>query len=206
MPLTVLDIVVIVVVLISALLAMVRGFVREVLSIASWLIAVAAAYYFYKPLLPVVKPYIQSGTVAIIVSAAVIFFVALIVASYITTKIADFVIDSRVGAIDRMLGFLFGAARGILLIVIALLFFNWLVQNPPDWVANARSKPMLDNLGGALVAVLPADLEAMLQNHLGHPVAPTTSPDTTGSASPGGPSYSPNNQQTLDTLIQNSGN
>ena len=81
MPLTVLDVVVIVVVLISAILAMVRGFVREVLSVASWVAAAAAAYFFYKPLIPLVQPYVESGTVATIVSAAVIFFVALILAS-----------------------------------------------------------------------------------------------------------------------------
>ena len=140
MPLTILDIVVIVVVLVSATLAMVRGFVREVLSVASWLAAVAAAYFLYKPIVPLVKPYIESGTVATIVAAAAIFFIALIVASYITTKISDFVIDSRVGAIDRGLGFLFGAARGLLLLVIALLFFNWLVTPPPAWVAKRATR------------------------------------------------------------------
>ena len=147
MPITVLDVIVIVVVLISAILAMVRGFVREVLSVASWVAAAAAAYFFYKPVVPLVQPYIASTTVATIVAAAAIFFIALIVASYITMKISDFVIDSRVGAIDRALGFLFGAARGVLLLVIALLFFNWLVPKPPPWVMPAQTKPMLDDLG-----------------------------------------------------------
>ena len=67
MPLTVLDVIVIVVVLISAVLAMVRGFVREVLSVASWVAAAAAAYFLYKPVLPLVQPYIDSNTVATIV-------------------------------------------------------------------------------------------------------------------------------------------
>jgi len=56
-----------------------------------------------------------------VVAAAAIFFIALIVATYITMRVSDLVIDSRVGAFDRALGFLFGAARGILLLVIALL-------------------------------------------------------------------------------------
>ena len=207
MPLSILDIVVIVVVLISAILAMVRGFVREVLSIASWLAAVGAAYFLYKPLVPLVKPYIESGTVAIIVAAAVIFFIALIVASYVTTKIADFVIDSRVGAVDRALGFVFGAARGLLLIVIALLFFNWLVQTPPAWVADARSKPILDSLGGKLMAVLPADLEAALQNRFNHrEVAPTSTPPDAAGGAASEPAYPAGTQQNLDTLIQNSNN
>ena len=46
-------------------------------------------------------------------------------------RIADFIIDSRIGALDRTLGFLFGAARGILLVVVAMLFFNWLVPAEP---------------------------------------------------------------------------
>ena len=128
MPVTILDVIVVVVVLISAILAMVRGFVREVLSVASWVAAAAAAYFFYPHVLPLVQPYFDSNTVATIVAAAAIFFVALIVASYITMKISDFVIDSRVGAIDRVLGFVFGAVRGLLLMIVAVWFFDLLVQ------------------------------------------------------------------------------
>ena len=93
MPVTVLDVIVIVVVLISAGLAMVRGFVREVLSVASWVAAAAAAYYFYKSLLPLVEPYFDNRTIAIIVSAAVIFFVALIIASATAARAASIAVS-----------------------------------------------------------------------------------------------------------------
>jgi membrane protein required for colicin V production len=166
MPVTVLDIVVIVVVLISAILAMVRGFVREVLSVASWVAAAAAAYLFYKPLVPLVQPYFSSKTVGVIVSAAAIFFVALIVASYVTMKISDFVIDSRIGAIDRALGFVFGAVRGLLLLVVAFSFFTWLVNPPPPWVTSAKTGPLLASLGEQLKAALPPDLEEAITKRL----------------------------------------
>jgi membrane protein required for colicin V production len=211
MPITILDLIVIVVVLVSATLAMVRGFVREVLSVASWLAAVAAAYLLYKPLVPMVKQYTESTTVATIIAASVIFFIALIVASYITTKISDFVIDSRVGAFDRALGFVFGAARGILLLTIALLFFSWLVQTPPTWVTNARSAPLLTDLGERLKAALPDDIEAALLNRLRHndqgPAGGTdTAPsDDSSSAAPApDTTYGSDTRQNLDTLIQNS--
>jgi membrane protein required for colicin V production len=159
-----------------------------------------------------VKPYIESGTVATIIAAAVIFFIALIVASYITTKISDFVIDSRVGALDRGLGFLFGAARGLLLLVIALLFFSWLVQAPPSWVANARSKPLLTNLGDKLMAALPDDVEAALlkrfrNNNSDAPANGTDAPpaDDGAAAPPPDTTYGTDTRQNLDTLIQNSG-
>jgi len=178
MPVTVLDIIVLVVVLISAVLAMVRGFVREVLSVASWVAAAAAAYFLYKPVMPLVAPYVDSKTVQIIISAASIFFVALIVASYITMKISDFVIDSRVGAVDRAFGFIFGAVRGVLLLVIALIFFDWLVPNPPAWVAEARTKPVLDDIGQRIMAALPEDAEAAIMKRL------KGEPDTSEDASP----------------------
>ena len=212
MPLTILDLIVIVVVLISATLAMVRGFVREVLSVASWLAAVAAAYFLYKPVVPFVKPYIESGTVATIIAAAAIFFLALIVASYITTKISDYVIDSRVGALDRGLGFLFGAARGLLLLVIALLFFSWLVQTPPSWVANAKTKPILTDLGDKLMAALPDDVEAALlkrfrDNDTEGPAGGEAAPpgEDAPAAAPPNAAYGNGTRQNLDNLIENSG-
>lgn len=165
MPITIFDGIVIGVVLFSAVLAMVRGFSREVLSIASWAGAVAAAYYLYPILVPYVKNYTSDDRIAIAGSAGVIFLIALIVISFITTRIADFIIDSRIGALDRTLGFLFGAARGILLLVVAVAFWNWLVdvKHRPDWVNNAKTKPFLDGLVGKLEAVLPEDIEPQIR-------------------------------------------
>jgi len=168
MPITILDGIVIGVALFSAVLAMVRGFSREVLSVASWVGAAAAAYFLYPVLLPYAKDYTTSDTVAMAGSAGAVFLVALIVISFITMRIADFIIDSRIGALDRTLGFLFGAARGILLVVVAMLFFNWLVapQQQPSWVTTAKSKPLLDNLGARLIALLPEDADATIIDRL----------------------------------------
>lgn len=160
MPITLLDGILIGFTLVSAVLAMVRGFSREILSIASWAAAAAAAYFFYPVVLPYVTPYIDNAQIALAAAAAIVFFVALIVVSVITMKVADFIIDSRVGALDRTLGFVYGAARGILVIAVALLFFNWLVgENRPNWVAQAKSLPLLEGIGERLQALLPDDPE-----------------------------------------------
>ena len=128
----------------------------------------AAAYFLYPYLLPYAKNYTSSDTVAMIGSAGVVFLIALIIVSFITMRIADFIIDSRIGALDRTLGFLFGAARGVLLVVVAMLFFNWLVapQQQPVWVTTAKSKPLLDNLGGKLIALLPENADATILDRL----------------------------------------
>jgi membrane protein required for colicin V production len=154
-----LDLGLIVIVLVSALLSMLRGFTREVLAIASWGIAAAAAYYFYPAGVPYLKPYIPKESVLPYASATIIFLVTLIIVSIITVKISDAILDSKVGALDRSLGFLFGAARGLLLCVVAFLFFNWLVppKSQPEWVKNAKTRPLLQNSGEQLMALLPDD-------------------------------------------------
>ncbi len=168
MPITLLDGIVLGVALFSAVLAMVRGFSREVLSVASWAGSAYAAYKLYPFVLPYAQQYTSSKTVALAGSAGVVFLVALILLSYITMKIADFIIDSRIGALDRTLGFLFGAARGVLIVVVAMMFFNWLVEptKRPDWINNAKSKPLIDNLGNKLIAMLPDNIDATLLERL----------------------------------------
>lgn len=160
MPITILDGILIAITLFSAVLAMVRGFSREVLSVASWIAAALAALFLHQLLLPYISNYIKNDTIALIVAALIIFLVALIVVSYITMRISDFIIDSRIGALDRTLGFVFGSARGILIVVVGMLFFGWLVQpkDQPVWISTAKSKPVLDNLGEQLVNSIPEDL------------------------------------------------
>lgn len=173
MPITLLDIIVLSVMLISGLLAMVRGFLREVLSILSWAVAAGATVYFYKSALPIVKQYISQDSAALAVTVALLFLGTLLIASIVTARISDLVLDSRIGALDRTLGFAFGLARGLLLMVIALLFFNWLVppEKQPPWVANAKSLPAITKAGEWLKAQLPEDPENTILSKLKKPPA-----------------------------------
>ena len=155
-----LDLGVLAIVLVSAILAMLRGFTREVLAIASWIAAAFAAYYLYPYLLPYVKPYVSKEPWASIASATAIFFVALVVVSIITVNLSDAILDSRVGALDRSLGFLFGVARGFILCVIAYVFFSMLdpLDKQPGWMREAKSRPLLQSVGDDMTAMLPHDL------------------------------------------------
>ena len=155
-----LDLAVLGIVLISAILSMVRGFTREVLAIASWAAAAVAAYFLHPHVMPYLEPYIQKDQVRQIAAIAIVFFVVLILVSIITVRLSDAILDSKVGALDRTLGFLFGAARGFLLAVVAFLFFNWLVpKTQPEWVSNARLRPLLQMAGDDLIGLLPPDAE-----------------------------------------------
>jgi membrane protein required for colicin V production len=165
MPVTLLDIILLLVMLVSALLAMVRGFMREVLSIASWAAAALLTVYAYPKLLPTAKQYINHDALAAAAVIAGVFLGTLLIVSVITIKISDMILDSRVGALDRTLGFLFGLARGLVIVVVAFLFFAWLVpdKSQPEWVRNAKSKVVLQSTGQALMSMLPDDPEGYLR-------------------------------------------
>src|SRR6201995_2994842 len=161
MPITILDLILLGVMLISGLLAMVRGFMREILSIAAWGTAALVTLYSFNKLLPTAKTYFNNDTVASVVVVAGVFVGTLIVVSVITVRISDMILDSRIGALDRTLGFLFGLARGLLIVVVAFLFFIWLMPDKqrPDWVSNAKSRVVLQGTGDWLMSLLPDDPE-----------------------------------------------
>lgn len=190
LPISILDLVVIAVVVVSALLASVRGFTREVLAIAAWAAAAAAAWVFHPLLLPRVKDYVSNPNIALAIAIGAVFIVVLIIVSIITVKISDFILDSRIGALDRTLGFLFGAGRGFLICVIGWVFLAWLVQGKlPEWATTARARPMLENTGNAIMAMLPDPdgMMAQFRKRVGQdgtppadPNAPATPPPTPG--------------------------
>ena len=109
MPITLLDIILLVVMLISGLLAMIRGFMREILSIAAWVVAALATLYAY-PQAPAARQAIfqQRHRRDRRRRSAACSCCTLLIVSIITVRISDMVLDSRVGALDRTLGFLFG--------------------------------------------------------------------------------------------------
>jgi membrane protein required for colicin V production len=164
MPFPILDLVVLGVVLISALLAAVRGFTREVLAIVAWVVAAAAAWYLHPMALPLVQQYVSNGTVALAATIGAIFVVTLIVVSIITVQISDLILDSRIGALDRTLGLAFGAARGFLICVIGWAFLGWLLQGKePEWATASRTRPAMENTRDNIIAMLPENAEALLQ-------------------------------------------
>jgi membrane protein required for colicin V production len=165
-----LDIFLIVVMLISGLLAMVRGFMREVLSIVAWVAAAGAAFYLFPRLLPYATQYFGGWNEWLVKGLVVggVFLATLIIVSIFTVKLSDKILDSRIGALDRSLGFLFGLARGLIIVVVAFVFFNWLVpqKSQPEAIKNARSRVVLQGTGDWLESLLPENLDTYITNIL----------------------------------------
>jgi membrane protein required for colicin V production len=184
LPVSLLDLMVIGIVLISGLLASVRGFAREVLAIGSWVAAAIAAYALHPKVLGYLEPHIANHQVAIAAAIAIVFLGVLVIATMLTVKLSDIILDSSIGTLDRTLGFLFGAARGFLIAAIAFLFFDKLVgeKQYPDWIRDAKLRPFLKDSGDQIMGLLPTD-PGFLDRLKAKAAGSDTSNGTTGDAS-----------------------
>ena len=171
-PLTYLDVGLIAVAALSGLLAMYRGFTREVLSILSWVAGAGATGYFVYASRPdgsfrqqVELLGKQFGAPAIVVQiavGAVIFLVVLTIVHLITTRISDSVLDSQVGMIDRILGCAFGTVRGFVLVLIPFMFYQEFFPEKDKqfvWVKESKSLGMLESSAKTLRPVLERVIE-----------------------------------------------
>lgn len=166
---TLLDAAVLAIALISGLLAMYRGFSREVLSIASWVAAAGAAAWFViyrKADAESIASQlgIPSVQIAQIGAGALIFLITLIVVHLVTSRISDYVLDSRIGMIDRMLGFVFGLGRAFVLVLIPYMGLAAAVEKPeqhPEWVRNAWSMQFIRPAGDSLAVYLKTRVDSI---------------------------------------------
>jgi membrane protein required for colicin V production len=147
---TLIDAVVAAVIFISAILAYSRGFVREAMAIAGWIVAAVLAFVFAataEPLIrqiPVVGDFLgDSCELSMIAAFAAVFALGLVVASLFTPLFSSLVQRSALGGLDQGLGFLFGVARGVLLVAIAFIVY--------DRAMAQAAVPMVDNSRSALV-------------------------------------------------------
>jgi membrane protein required for colicin V production len=214
MPLTLLDFILLGIMLVSGLLALARGFTREVLSLVAWGAAAIAAYVAIKQpsLVEFAKtsvPYLEKEILAQIAVGAVAFLLVLIIVSIISVKISDYVVDSAAGSFDRTLGFIFGVVRGFVFVAIAYLFYGWLMpfDKQEPWVRNAYSLPMVKSAGEALLSFMPPDIAETLSNTalLKDPEQTSGGPDAPQPPEPPESGYKTNEDQGLENLIQGTG-
>ncbi|MEO5620359.1 MAG: CvpA family protein [Cypionkella sp.] len=154
-----------VVIVLSAVLAYSRGFVREAMAIAGWIGAAFLAYFFAakaQPLvkeLPVVGKFLQdSCELSLIGAFAVVFAIGLIIAALFTPLFSSVVQRSVLGGLDQGVGFLFGVVRGILLVGVAFLVYDRAVAaNTVPMVDNSRSAKIFASFQGDIDAAVPTD-------------------------------------------------
>ena len=155
---TIVDGIVVVVIILSALLAYGRGLVHEAMAIAGWVGAAILAFLFApkaQPLIseiPVIGEFVgDSCEISIIGAFAIVFVIGLILFSLFTPLFSSIVQRSAIGGIDQALGFLFGVARGILLVAIAFFVYNTVITDQEyTMVDESRSAQVFGQFTGQI--------------------------------------------------------
>lgn len=163
--LTPFDAVVIAVVVVSALLALAKGGVREVLSLASWVGAAVIAFHIFPAVQPRVRVHVGEPFLADVLTLAGCFLVPLVLLKIAASLIGGLVAASPLGGLDRLAGLAFGAVRGVLLVAVAYLAVSYVVpaaQQPP-WILGAHFYPQVRDAALVIERALPerARLEAV---------------------------------------------
>lgn len=157
--LNIFDLIVLCVVGLSALLSFFRGFIREVLSLGAWVGASIITLYAFPYVAEWIGPQIKSPMVASGLGAMLTFMSALIVISIINGVLLKYVkTGSDVGLLDNMLGLVFGAARGGLLVAIGYFIMSVVLNEKdyPEWVQKAYSKPYAEKAAAWVAKVAPS--------------------------------------------------
>lgn len=161
-PISGLDLAVVIVLLISAVLAFMRGFVHEVLSVAAWIGGILSVVYGVPELRHIARGFIANDLIADIATSVVIFLSVLVVLSILTKMLSQSIQASALNNLDRSLGFVFGLLRGAVILAAALLILDWIIDTGerPDWVQSAKTLPVIEGTADFLQSLAPESFMA----------------------------------------------
>jgi membrane protein required for colicin V production len=186
------DLLVVLVVLVSAAYAIWRGFVSETLSIFAWAAAALASLYFGGWIARLAHSLIHTAWIATVTGYALVFIAVFIPIQFASHRFSEGVRRSPVGPLDRVLGATFGVVRGLALLGIAYIVFTAFVpiSNQPRWLTEARTLPLIQSSAEVLLSLVPghdrheaivptapAPAPAIERLIAGPPVHPTPKPE-----------------------------
>lgn len=222
LPINVTDLVVIVILLLSGILAFMRGLVHETLSIGAWVGAAVVTLYLFPLAQPIARDYIAIELAADVIAGVAIFLIALILFSIISRALSRQVQESSLGALDRTLGLLFGFVRGAVIVCVAWLVLVWLLppEERPAWITEAKSRPLIERGAAILQALVPEEIRLRgkeaaerakdstenaieTEESLRELISPQPQPEAKDDADSTREGYNPDQRDEMQRLIEN---
>ena len=154
------DYVIIGIIGLSALISLVRGFVRETVSLLVWVLAFAIAWTYFRELSVQLTPWVDAASVRLALAFAILLLVVLLLGGIVGFLIGHLVDKTGLSGTDRLLGVLFGAARGAVLVAVLVLLAG-LTPFPQDpWWRESQLIVHFQRLSVWLLSLLPPDAVA----------------------------------------------
>lgn len=158
------DLAIVAIIVLFSVIGIIRGFIREVLSLLSWIVAFWLAFTFADPASYLLEPYIGAPVLRVIAAFTAIFIGALLLLTIASFLIHKMLAVSGIKGTDRALGGLFGAVKGLVIIAALMLFAHETVLPQEKWWRTSLLANHFQPLVLVIRDLLPADMTKKLQN------------------------------------------
>jgi len=151
------DLVIIAVIALSALISLIRGFVKESISLVTWIIAGLLALRYYAPMADLLEPFINSETLRNWVGGGILFVATLIVGAIVNFIVSQLVSKTGLSGTDKTLGVVFGGARGVLIVTMIVLLAGLTPMPEATWWQDSAMIGFFQQLAEWIKGIIPAD-------------------------------------------------
>ena len=151
------DLVIIGIIVLSALISLIRGFVKESISLVTWVVAGLIALRYYGPMADLLEPFINSVTLRQWVGGGILFVATLIVGAIVNFIVSQLVSKTGLSGTDKTLGIIFGGARGVLIVTMVVLLAGLTPMPEASWWQDSVMIEFFQQLAEWVRGVIPAD-------------------------------------------------
>ncbi len=151
------DLFFIAVIALSALISLVRGFVKESISLVTWVVAGMLALRYYAPMADLLEPFINAPTLRQWVGGGILFVATLVVGAIVNWIVSQLVSKTGLSGTDKALGVVFGAARGVLIVTMLVLLASLTPMPETSWWQESAMLSFFQQLAEWIRGVIPTD-------------------------------------------------
>ena len=151
------DLVIIGIIVLSALISLIRGFVKESISLVTWVVAGLLALRYYAPMADLLEPFIHSVTLRQWIGGGILFVATLIVGAIVNFIVSQLVSKTGLSGTDKTLGVIFGGARGVLIVTMVVLLAGLTPMPEASWWQDSVTIEFFQRLAEWVRGVIPAD-------------------------------------------------
>lgn len=152
-----LDLVILGIIALSALISLIRGFVKESISLVTWIVAGVLAFRYFSPMAELLEPFVDAPTIRNVAGFAVLFISTLVVGAIVNFIMSQLVSKTGLSGTDKALGVVFGGARGVLIVTMVVLLASLTPMPEASWWQDSASVGFFQQLAEWLKGIIPAD-------------------------------------------------
>ena len=152
-----LDLLILGVIALSALISLIRGFVKESISLLSWIASGIVAFRYFSPMAELLEPYLADPTSRSMAAFAFLFISTLIIGAIINFIMSQLVSKTGLSGTDKALGVVFGGARGVLIVTMIVLLASLTPMPEAQWWQDSAMVGFFQQLAEWVKGIIPAD-------------------------------------------------